>query len=94
MSIRSVHRDGWIGLTSMIIEASASLPGAACTRTPRLFDEKARYEPDRDFVRRSASARRVCATCPVRRDCINWVKSTPPERISGVLPASPQRTSA
>ncbi|MBB1030503.1 hypothetical protein G6027_06325 [Dietzia sp. SLG310A2-38A2] len=45
------------------------LDGAACKGRHELFDPCSRDEHRDDFNYRSAAARRVCGTCPVRARC-------------------------
>lgn len=86
------HGTGWVGLTASILDNSPALPDAACADRSFLFDPQRPYETDDDFKSRSVMARNVCATCPERRDCIDWVRTLKRDRVSGILPVNIRRT--
>lgn len=88
------YGDGWLGLTSHIVERAPALRGAACVGKTDLFDPQEGRESDPAYELRRDRARRVCHECPVVASCVAWVKTIGETRVSGVLPIDPRRTSA
>ena len=55
----------------MMPEDDWKLRAACLTHSPALFFAK-RWESKRETVKREKRAKRVCATCPVREQCLTY----------------------
>ncbi len=65
----------WVDLAALIITGTASLPGAACTSRPDLFDPESTDE----YV--IAEALTLChKSCPVLKQCREWDAAQPKSR--------------
>lgn len=54
-----------------------ALPGAKCRRRHRLFDEPAAGESSDNVNQRHQMALRLCALCPAREPCADWLERLP-----------------
>jgi hypothetical protein len=73
------HADSYT-LIAAVLKKSPSLPGAACTAQPGMFDG----DLDDDHT----PAIEVCRTCPALRPCEAWVTSVPKGFVTGVVAGS------
>jgi hypothetical protein len=62
------------------LAGAPSLPGAKCRNRSHLFDEDAPGEEHDTVAARHAQAIGLCAHCPARDRCTEWVDGLKPSR--------------
>lgn len=67
---------GPVALLAAILEGTESLSGAACTRTPELFDPRDPTEDSATAERRHHAAVTLCLSCPVMDTCRAWADAS------------------
>jgi hypothetical protein len=75
-----------IGLLSVILADTPSLPDAACRERPELFNAAADDEDFDEAQYRHDAAQQACHGCPALQQCREWAMSLPAHRRpSGVI---------
>lgn len=67
-----------------ILDDAPDLTGAACKGHGPLFDDREKGESSEHFAYRLGHARRLCADCPVARECANYADSLPRAHRTGI----------
>lgn len=60
------------------------LDNPSCYRQAPHFDEQERGESDQAFIDRFVTARRLCATCPARKQCQDKLAALPEDQRAGI----------
>ncbi|MGB7236890.1 MAG: WhiB family transcriptional regulator [Rhodococcus sp. (in: high G+C Gram-positive bacteria)] len=82
------------GLLS-VLASSPDLPGAACVKTPRLFDwllDDDEDEPRTVRAERHRTAKEICASCPALEACREWASTLAEAEVLGVVAGELRRT--